>query len=144
MSRKHKKSSGNFSPSMSGLKKQPNVEPLKIPLETPQHQQMSGPGEIVALMAGRIPSEDVKKVLEITQGREENNEKERQRQYKAFLFTIIFMSIFAIICISIVSFFLYYLYEKGQNEIAEKLLSVLIGLVAGGIGGYGYGRRRSI
>ena len=126
---------------MSNLKKQPAIDPTKLPLESAQQQQMTGPGEIVALISGQVPPENVKQVLEITQSREENNEKERQRQYSAFRLDKVLKYAFALICLGLVSFLLYYLYEKGQNEMAEKLLSLLIGLVAGGIGGYGYAKR---
>lgn len=118
--------------------------PAQFPMEAglAQHQQMHGPGELVALLSDKIPKENIGQVLEITKTREESREKERQRQFQAFRLHIFIKFLMFFLIVILVAIGIYYLFEIGQSELAEKILYSFISLTAGFLSGWGYASRK--
>ena len=85
--KKDKKKDNSFSEQglelpIEDIKKLTNQPPQRI---QSQMMEMSGAPEGLALIHGKIPHKNIAKVLQIIEKREENSEKERRRQYNAFL-----------------------------------------------------------
>ena len=108
------------------------------------HSSTQGPGEIIALLQGKVPKENVNKVLEITHERLRNDEKERERYFSAFkkkestkrLVIILFPILLVILII--------FLVNKNQIDLVKILIGILGGLITGAIGGYGYAKSKFI
>ncbi len=93
-------------------------------------------------MSGHVPPENVGQALDIAKAREENNEKERQRQYGAYRLSKILRYAVIFLLIVIVTVVLFYLYENGHNEMGNALLTHIIALTAGAASGYGFAKRQ--
>jgi hypothetical protein len=119
---------------------------LQIPIPQPSVQsqafQGSGPGEMIALLAGKIPPKDVPKALGLTEKRLENDENERKRQYNAFKLKIILQYGLATVLFGAILWLIIFLITVSEKELAKIVITGTLGIVAGWISGYGYAKSK--
>ena len=118
------------------------IDKIPIPSRRLRTRQFQGSGEILALIEGKIPSKNVGQVLENLKTKEDNNENERNRQFKAFRLGLRWKYLTGLcIFISIIGFTVY-LFNIQKDSTAIHIITHGLAMTGGIISGYGYAKSK--